>query len=132
MESGVAQASAFLQSRVPLGTGVRLKSAFQSYVTGLRYFPHADKPKVNTVYICKRDLQNQKFPNAIKVYSSKSQVMGYVPRDLAETLVSQLDPFLDSRVLLCFCKSEPTQFSASCFYFIYETVESTNHEPFFI
>ncbi len=95
-------------------------SAFDSYITGLRYFPKAEKPIANTIYVCKRDFANTKYPNSTRVFSDK-QAIGYVPKDLAEQLVPELDEYLDSRVLLCFCKSvSTTGFSAPAIYVVFE------------
>jgi hypothetical protein len=67
-------------------------------------------------------MPTEQFPNAIQVFSHKKG-FGYVPRDLSDVVVPQLDKFLESRILLCFCNKVPTQFSASCFYMIFELIE---------
>jgi hypothetical protein len=67
-------------------------------------------------------MPTEQFPNAIQVFSHKKG-FGYVPRDLSDVVVPQLDKFLESRILLCFCNKVPTQFSVSCFYMIFELIE---------
>jgi hypothetical protein len=120
MEIAKASCLSFLKTRFPTQT-FNMISCFSSYVTGLKFFHNGPKPIINSVYNCKR-MPTEQFPNAIQVFSHKKG-FGYVPRDLADALVPQLDKFLESRILLCFCNKVPTQFSASCFYMIFELIE---------
>jgi hypothetical protein len=119
MQLAAEQGLSFLRTRFA-DAHFNMVSAFDSYITGLRYFPKADKPMANTIYVCKRDFDNTKYPNSTRVFSDK-QAIGYVPKDLAEQLVADLDDYLDSRVLLCFCKSvSTTGFSAPAIYVVFE------------
>jgi hypothetical protein len=120
MEIAKATCLSFLQLRFPNQKFI-MTSCFSSFVTGLKYFQNGPKPIINTVYNCKRSATEQ-FPNAIQVFSHK-QAFGYVPKDLAFVLAPQLDGFLESRILLCFVNKIPTQFSASCFYMVFELTE---------
>ena len=121
IELAKTKISEFLKSRCSLE--FKILKAFSSFVTGLQYFPNAPKLEYHHTYICKR-FNNPKFPNSIKIYHDLSE-MGYVPKDLANTLVPDLDDHLDNRVLLCFCQKSPTKFSASCIYMLMEIVQDS-------
>ena len=117
INSAKTKALEFLKSRSSTRSFKMIK-AFQSYMTGLQYFPSEPKPKFQEVYICKR-FDNPRFPNSIKIYCNHDDI-AYVPKDLAANLVEDMDDFLESRVLLCFCLKEPTKFSATCIFMLFE------------
>lgn len=95
-----------------------LLGAYVSYMTGLYYHRHGEKPEPRHIYFCLPEVNNRFDANAMGVYSRQKRI-AYVPRDLSSRVAEHFAGKNTHVVMVCYCTGFNTTRSSQCFYNVY-------------